>query len=128
MSTDPWCGEALGLEPGALILRGSDHAAGCAAVLGPAATTGAVVAALGLRNRATASVGGGGGAAPPREAWGRGDFYSDTAGARLCLVMVTCARSAPPPCALRWRRPGLGDGGGARARPWRGEWGGLRPG
>lgn len=27
----------------------------------------------------------------------RGGFYSDTAGARLCLVMVTCARSAPPP-------------------------------
>lgn len=41
-----------------LILRGSDHAAGCAAILGPAAMTGAVVAALGLRNRATASVGG----------------------------------------------------------------------
>lgn len=37
--------------------------------------------------------------APPLEARDRGDFYSDTASARLCLVMVTCARSAPPSAA-----------------------------
>lgn len=91
--------------------------------------TNAVVAALELRSLATARGVGEGGAAPvptlPPEAPGRGDFYSDTASARLCLVMVTCARSAPPtptptPPAQRWRRRGLGDGGGARARPWRG--------
>lgn len=56
----------------------------------------------------------------PPEATGRGDFYSDTAVAGLCLVMVTARPPRLPP-AQRWRRPGLGDGGGARARPWRGE-------
>lgn len=81
-----------------------------------------MAAAPGLRSLVTA--GGGGGAAPlssqPPEARGRGDFYCDTAGAGLCLVMVTCALRASPR-AQRWRRPGLGGGGGARARPWRGE-------
>lgn len=35
----------------------------------------------------------------PREARGRGDFYSDTAVAGLCLVMVTARAPRLPPCA-----------------------------
>lgn len=82
--------------------RGADHAA-------LAAGMDAVLAARGTCSLATAA--GRGGERP-----GRGDFYSDTAAAAL----LSHGDRAPPP-ALRWRRPGLGGGGGARARPWRGE-------
>lgn len=47
------------------------------------------------------------GSSPTLKARNRGDSYCDTAGARLCLVMVTCARSAPPPAR---------SDGGARVR------------
>lgn len=80
-----------------------------------------MAAAPGLRSLATA--GGGGGAAPlssqPPEARGRGDFYCDTAGAGLCLVMVTCARSAPPPA----RSDGGARAWAAEAEPERGHGG-----
>lgn len=122
-------GTRLASNPGS-DSRGASHAARCAEGSGPCprptAMTDAVVAALGLRRLSTALAVGDGGnrpcVNPAAEAQGRRDFYSDTAGARLCLVMVTCARSAPPPPrAQRWRRRGLGDGGGALARPWQGE-------
>lgn len=64
--------------------------------------------------------------APPLEARDRGDFYSDTASARLCLVMVTCARSAPPSAAPP-SLPRRSDGGIAawatEAEPERGHGG-----
>lgn len=91
--------------------------------------TDAVVAALGLRSLATAGGVGEGGEgpvpAPPLEARDRGDFYSDTASARLCLVMVTCARSAPPSAAPPL--PRRSDGGigawATEAEPERGHGG-----
>ena len=44
----------------------------------------------------------------PREARVRGDFYSDTAGAGLCLVMVTARTPCLPPRAAM-EEPGPGQ-------------------